>query len=233
MPQISVRTAAYPVHNDSSSEVTLDLASEVVSQVSPIRRPRMKIKMEVVRHSLLASLVVTSFVVSGFSQKIKIGYNKGADFSKYKSYTWAKPGKPPARPLLYQLVVMTIDNELASRGLQKAETGGDLNLIADGGIEYGSNMPAGTPVLSIYGGAPPSLNATMWVGGDVTWAASTTNVQEGTLIVEFVDRSHNEALWIGTVKQNIDSQNKKKSIALVQKGITKLLKDFPPKGSSK
>ncbi len=193
----------------------------------------MKTNVKIGRRWLLISAVIASFAVSGFAQKIKIGYNKGADFSKYKTYSWAVPGKPAARPLLYQLVVMTIDNDLASKGLQKVESNGDLTLIADGGMEYGSSMPAGTPILSNYGGVPPSINASMWVGGQVAGSAGATLVQEGTLIVEFIDRSQNEALWIGTVKQKVDSQNKEKSISLVQKGIGKLLKDFPPKGSSK
>ncbi len=42
------------------------------------------------RFSVLA-FIVTAFVASGFAQKVKVGYDKSAAFSKYKTYTWATP----------------------------------------------------------------------------------------------------------------------------------------------
>ena len=111
----------------------------------------------------LAFLVV-ALVAPGFAQKVKTGYDKSADFSQYKTYTWAKPQSPVARPLLYETVVNTIDRELAVQGLVRTDKEGDLTLIPAGETEYGSSMAAGTPVLPVYGGPPPDLNATMWAG---------------------------------------------------------------------
>jgi len=60
-------------------------------------------------------LLAGSSVVS--AQKVKVGYDKTADFSKYTTYTWAPPGVPPTRPLLYRHVVGAIDEHLKSEGL--------------------------------------------------------------------------------------------------------------------
>jgi Domain of unknown function (DUF4136) len=181
----------------------------------------------------LPAFIAVVFVTSGFAQKVKVGYDKSTDFSKYKTYTWAKPETPVTRPLLYGTVVSTIDQELQAKGLQKVEANGDLTLIAAGGIEYGSNLAAGTPILPVYGGPPPDLNATMWTGGNPSAVSAGPLVAQGTLVLEFVDRSQNKAIWSGNVRQTFSPEQKNKSLDLAAKAIVKLLKRFPPKGSSK
>jgi hypothetical protein len=177
--------------------------------------------------------ILMALTTSGFAQKIKVGYEKGIDFSKYKSYTWAKPQVPITRPLLYETVVGTIDEELRAKGLERTEKDGDLTLIAAGGLEYGSNLAAGTPILPVYGGPPPDMSSTMWTGASPSSPMSGPLVAQGTLILEFVDRSANRVIWNGAVKRNFDPEQKNKSLDQVEKAIVKLLKGFPPKGSSK
>jgi hypothetical protein len=163
----------------------------------------------------------------------KVGYDKSAHFRKYKTYTWAKPEIPPTRPLLYETVVGTIDYELKSKGLERTEKNGDLTLVGAGGIDFGSSMATWAPILPIYGGSPPSTNATMWTGANGSAAAAGPLVAQGTIVSQFVDRGENKVIWNGTVAQKLDPEQKKKSLELVDKAIVKLLKEFPPKGSSK
>jgi hypothetical protein len=163
-----------------------------------------------------------------FAQKVSVGYDKSADFVKYKTYTWAQPTKPPGRPLLYLNIEGAIDYELKAKGLARAENNGDLIVVPGGGIEFGLNYAVGAPVMSIYSG-PPAIDSTMWTG-----AASFSNlmapyVPEGTLMIDLVDRNSNKVVWSGTVKQKLDMENKKKSLKLIDKAIVKLLKDFPPR----
>jgi len=54
-------------------------------------------------------------------------------------------------------------------------------------------------------------------------------ISEGTLLLNFIDRGANKMVWTGTVKQKLDLQDQKKSLELINKGITKLLNSFPPK----
>jgi Domain of unknown function (DUF4136) len=179
------------------------------------------------------AFIVLVIATSGFAQKVKIGYDKSTDFSKYKSYTWAKLQTPITQPLLYETVVGSIDQELNAKDFKRVETNGDLTLIAAGGIEYGSNLGAGTPILPVYGGPPPDINATMWTGGNPSAVAAGPLVAQGTLVLEFVDRGVNKVIWSGNVRQNLDPEQKNKSLDLVGKAIFKLLKGFPPKGFKK
>jgi hypothetical protein len=185
------------------------------------------------RCCLWAWLIVAGLTTSGLAQKVKVGYDKSADFSKYKTYTWAKLQAPPTRPLLYEVVVGTIDDQLKAKGFERTDENGDLTLIAAGGIGFGNNLPLGTPILSTYDGPPPNMNATMWTGADASAVLVATTVAQGTLVLEFVDRSQNKAIWNGTAAQNLDPEQKKKALDLVEKAIVKLLKGFPPKGSSR
>jgi hypothetical protein len=176
----------------------------------------------------LLAILVGGFTIPVVAQKVKIGYDKSADFSKYHTYTWAKPQMPATRPILYDYVVNTIDGQLEAKGVKKVEHDGDLTLIPAGGIEYGSNLPAGTPVLPMYSGPPPDMNATMWTGAYPS-AGSGPIVAQGSLTLEFVDRSQNKAIWNGTVTEKLDPTKKQKSLELVGKAIVKLLNGFPPK----
>jgi len=185
------------------------------------------------RRTVLAWIIAVMLAPQVVAQKVKVGYDKSTDFSKYRSYTWAKPQMPVTRPLLYETVVGTIDQELHKKGIERTEQDGDLILITAGGMEYGSNLPAGTPILPVYGGPPPDMNATMWTGANPSSVASGPIVAKGTLVLELVDRSQNKVIWNGIVTRTFDPEQKNKGLVLAQKAIVKLLKGFPPPHHSK
>jgi Domain of unknown function (DUF4136) len=176
----------------------------------------------------LCLLVAAIASTHAFSQKVNVGYDKSADFSKYASYTWAEPSRPPTRPLLYASIVGSIDHELKAKGLARTDSAGDLILIPGGGIDFGMAGAAGTPIMSTYGGAPIAFDATMWSGAGGSGSLTSSYVTEGTLVLEFVDRKTNKAVWTGTVKQKVDVENKKKALDRIDKAIAKLMKQFPP-----
>jgi uncharacterized protein DUF4136 len=174
-------------------------------------------------------LVAALSISSAFAQKVKVGYDKGVDFSRYTSYTWAKPTMPPTRPLLYVSLVDSIDYELKAKGLSRMDDKGDLILIPGGGMEFGLNNAVGAPILSTYSGPPPTIDATMWTGAGGPSNLMAPYVPEGTLMLNFVDRGSNKVIWVGTVTQKLEIENKRKSLDLIDKAVTKLLKEFPPK----
>jgi hypothetical protein len=181
-------------------------------------------------HELIYTVLLFSLAIQGFGQKVKVGYDKTTDFSKYHTYTWATPRTNPERPLLYDYVVNAVDAELHAKGLKRTESSGDFTLVPAGGIDYGSNLQAGTPVLPVYGGGPPpSMNATMWTGAQPGLGSSGPITAKGSLTLEFVDRQRNDVVWTGTVTQALDPTEKEESLSLAEKAVVKLLKKFPPK----
>jgi hypothetical protein len=174
------------------------------------------------RVQLLAWLVVVGFATSAFGQKVKIGYDKSVDFSKYKTYTWAKPDHPIERPRLYQAVVQTIDQDLSAKGLTRVDANGDLTLTAGGGIDFGYNAPA-----------TAGMNNGMVYGVDTAPVMLAPLVAKGTLTLQFADRGNGKMVWSGTVMQKLDPTQQDQAVVLAQKAIDKLLKAFPAKQSSK
>jgi hypothetical protein len=173
-------------------------------------------------------LAVISFAAThAAAQKVKVGYDKGTDFSRYKTYTWAEPATLATRPVLYEAVVARADVELQSKGLTKLPHNGDLTLTPSGGVDFGFAGEAATPYSPTYGGPPPTTNATMWTGAG---GHSTVGVYvpEGMLVLTFVDRNSNKTVWSGSVKQTLDLEQKNKSLELADKAVMKLLKKFPP-----
>ena len=175
---------------------------------------------------LLLLLIASSSVA--VAQKVKVGYDKSVDFSKYATYTWAPPGVPPTRPPVYRHVVGTIDEHLESRGLRKTDQGGDLVLAAAGGIDFGVNTQAGTPILPTYSGPPPSIDGDMWVGASGFSGGVAPLVPEGALLLEFVDTRANRVVWSGSVVEKLDIEKKNESLKRVDRAIAKLLSKFPP-----
>jgi hypothetical protein len=188
--------------------------------------------MKKIRSQLWFHLFLSALASTAFAQKVKVGYDKSVEFSRYKTYTWTEPAMPPTRPMLYATVVGSVEEELKNRGLQRVDKDGDLILIPAGGIEFGISGAAGTPMLSTYGGAPASVDATMWTGGGGTANLTSSYVPKGTLQLQFVDRSTNKVIWNGTVSEKLDVENKKKSLDRIYKAIAKLIKEFPPKAAS-
>jgi hypothetical protein len=186
--------------------------------------------MTAIRTLSCALLLLAGLITSTSAQKVKVGYDKGVEFSKYKTYTWAKPSMPVTRPLLYEMIVGSIDSELTHRGLQRTDQNGDLILIGSGGIDVALNQTVGTPILPTYAGGPVSFDGTMWTGAQGT--SSAVYVQEGTLQLQFVDRSSNKLVWNGTLSEKLDSTRKNDSLNRIEKGIAKLFKQFPPKDAS-
>jgi hypothetical protein len=135
---------------------------------------------------------------------------------------------PPTRPLLYASIIGSIDHELKSKGFERTEGEGDLTLVPEGGTEFGLNQAAGTPMLPTRSGVPVAIDATMWTGAGGSAASMGMYVPEGTLKLDFIDRTANKIVWSGTVNVKLDLERKSKSLEVIDKAILKLLKKFPP-----
>jgi hypothetical protein len=183
--------------------------------------------MNFIKSAIMPVLVIT-LITSGTAQNVKVGYDKTVDFSQYKTYTVAEPDVQPSRPLLHASIIGSIDHELKSRGLIRAERDGDLILVPEGGAEFGLSHAAGTPISPAYGGLPPAINATMWTGAAGYASSVSSYVPEGALRIDFIDRAANKVVWSGTAKVKLDVERKSKSLELIDKSIIKLLKGFPP-----
>ncbi len=157
------------------------------------------------------------------AQKVKVGYDKSADFSKYRTYSWVNNSsiELTARRAA---IMSEIDHALKQRGLESVEEGGDLLLIAEGAIGGemgGQHQDAIRPVPADF----YYPTATAWNGAP---AAAGSYVISGTLVLDFFDHTTKTLVWQGSVAEKLDTEHHGKNAERVRRAIAKLVERYPP-----
>lgn len=197
-------------------------------QQTKIRQSRKRMNSRMRKLPVLLVLVMLSSTCA-FAQKIKVGYDKNTDFSKFRSYTWHTPAITQNRPLLTANVIGMIQSELQVKELVSMDQGGDLTLITHGGIDYGFGNTSGVTDDSCSNCQRPLVDPLAWVGTQGPPGVGGTGLPKGTLEMHFIDRASNKVVWSGTVMQKLDPSKKQQSLEKVNAAIHKLLLEFPPK----
>ncbi len=170
-------------------------------------------------------IAVILFPVLLFGQKVKVDYDKGAEFSKYKTYAWAELG--PARNEMLRLNIMgAIEEQLEAKGLVKVEKDADLVVAYSGDMIGEANRGSAAPVYPGYVGAP-TIDATMWTGAG-GGGGMTVTYPKGTLIVELMDPHEGKIRWRSVGQVKLDIEKKTKSVERINDMIAKMFAQFPP-----
>jgi hypothetical protein len=166
--------------------------------------------------------------VAGFAQDVRYNFAADQDFSKYKTYKWV-PIKDAQQlnQLADQQLKAAVDAELGKKGLTRTEDD-NANLYIgyqvalsqekqftsfDTGWGYGPGWGSGW-----YGGGG---------GGMSTTTSSTINI--GQVDLDMYDPAAEKLVWRGTASKTIDAKAKpEKRQKNLQKGVAKLLKNYPP-----
>ncbi len=149
---------------------------------------------------------------SALAQQVSVDFDKGTDFSKYKTFAWAT-GTPAENPLAHQRIIAGIEAQLAIKGLRKVESNPDIVVIyhAATDTQVSINAMGGGP----FGG---------WRWG--TGTATVDKVPVGQLNVDIGDKSARKFVWRGTASGTISSKVEKNEKAL-NTALTKMFQNFP------
>lgn len=170
----------------------------------------------------LVVLVMVAGALSASAQKVTVGAHPAADLTKYKTYSWSK-GTTGANPVVQQIIVNAVDQQLAAKGLKKVEADPDLLLSAFVWTEselYQTNE-SWAPVFN-------SLSTGV-VAGPQSWP-----VTKGTLVVEISDAKNNDGLWRGTATDTMKHgpsgdklKDAKTAEKPIKKAVEKMFKKYP------
>lgn len=152
--------------------------------------------------------------------RVKVDSDPTADFSRYKTYTWAYGAAPPGiNPLNYQRIKTAIDRELASRGYTQSQSGDFAVGFTIGGREKVEVTNFGT-----YGGFFPGYGAGFGRG----WASNVDvrNITEGILAIDFYDLQTKRPVWHGQATKVISSEGADPED--IDQAVSSLLARFPP-----
>jgi len=161
------------------------------------------------------SLVALVLLASGAAaQTVKVDFEKGTDFSRYKTYDWVPTQEPTANPVNHVRITRAVERELELKGLKKSMESPDLRVTYLAKIEKklkGQGYQTSSPWQS---------------SSDLRTVVDFKRVSEGTLIVELIDDDTRLTLWRGVVTQPAPPPDEVGPV--IDAAVKKVLKDYPP-----
>jgi hypothetical protein len=168
------------------------------------------------QRTIFASVGITLlFAAASFAQQVKTDYDRSANFSQYKTYSWEKVQTQDQ--LWVDRIKEAVNAALTAKGLTPVESGGDISIVA---IEMTKNQQNLNTFYDGFGGG--------WRWGGFGEATTTVdNYKVGTLVVDLFDAHTKTLLWRGSSSDTL-SDKSDKNIKNLDKGVQKMFDHFPP-----
>src|SRR5260221_846514 len=141
-----------------------------------------------VQSKIFASVGILLLSASAsFAQQVKTDYDRGADFSQYKTYSWKKV---QTQDLLWvDRIKEAVNSALTAKGLTAVESGGDVAIVA---IEMTQNQRTLNTFYDGFGGG------WRWGGGFGHATTTVDNYKVGTLVVDLFDAKTKKSILRGS-----------------------------------
>lgn len=178
--------------------------------------------MRLPKKLLVAILITFISAISVCAQKVTVGADPGVDLTKYKTYAWSKDSAS-TNALTQEIVVSSVDSQLAAKGLRKVDTDPELTVVIFGSTE--SDIHVSNPSWA------PTLNS---IATGIAVPSQSWLVTKGTLVVDMLDTKTMNSVWRGQATQTLDrgpTGDKAKDARTVAKpirnAVKKMFKQFP------
>ncbi len=193
-------------------------------------------KTVIKKTTILAFSIFLSF---GALAQASYDTNKSADFSKYKTYSfagWQKDSGKQINGMDKQRLRDALTHEFETREMQYVKENGQMAIVlyfvvdAKQSVSSYTNYTGGLG----YGGVRSwglGFNAGIGMGSSNT-TYDTYDYKEGTLIMSCYDESTKELLWQGTYKGVVQEKAQKRD-KTIPKHIRQLMKNYPVKPNTK
>src|ERR1700761_7144 len=174
---------------------------------------------------------VLLLVLAGIAraQDVRYNFDKGADFSKFKTYKWVSiKDAQKMDDITDKQIKDAIDGALATKGLEKT-TSDDADLYigyqtAIGQEKQYTSFNTGWGYGPGWGGG--------WYGGGMNSSmttGSTSTIYTGQLALDMYSRDGHDLVWRGVASKTIDTKAKPdKRQKNLNKAAAKMLKNYPP-----
>jgi hypothetical protein len=177
------------------------------------------------------AFLILPVAMAMFAQDVRYNFAADENFAKFKTYKWVQvKGTDQLNQLADEQLKSAVDAELTKKGLMRTtEDNADLFVAYqvalseekqftsyDTGWGYGPGWHGGW-----YGG-----------GGGISTTTSST-IPVGQLALDMYASNDKKLVWRGMASKTLDPKAKpEKRQKNLQKGIAKLLKNYPPKQKS-
>jgi hypothetical protein len=173
------------------------------------------------RSSSWAVLALMVGLTSAASAGVSVDYTKGADFSRFRSFSWiAVQAETAADPAVEKSLRSAVVEVLESKGLTWVEQGGDLLVRAR--IVRREEERVDVDILGYEG---------RWAGSAVPAGSPGEYLREvgvGTLVIDLLDGHSELQVWRGIAQAVARPEPGRKSEKRIEKAVRKLFAAFPP-----
>ena len=158
-----------------------------------------------------------------FAQQVKSDYDRSADFSQYKTYSWEQV--QTQNPLWVDRIKTAVNSALAAKGWTQVESGGNVSIVA---MEMNQTHQTLNTYYDSFGGGWGWGRRFGGFGDDFGESTTTPETYRvGTLVVDLFDTSTKKLIWRGSLR-DVLSDKSNKNIKNLDKGVGKLFDQFPP-----
>jgi hypothetical protein len=177
-------------------------------------------------------LVLGMLLATGIAsaQDVRYNFDKDTDFSRFQTYKWVTlKDAPKVDNLLDKQIKQSVDEELASKGLQRVDND-SANLYI--GYQVGVGQEKQFSSYSSGWGYGRGWYGGGWYapGGTMTTSGQTTTIYTGQLALDMYDSTNHDLVWRGLATKTIDVDAKpEKQQKNLAKTVNKLLENYPPK----
>ncbi|ABF43076.1 conserved hypothetical protein [Candidatus Koribacter versatilis Ellin345] len=182
--------------------------------------------------SLLSALFLLLMCAAAVAQDVRYNFDKETDFSKFKTYTWVvlKDAKP-LDDIQEKQVKAAVDAQLAQKGLTKTDSDkADLYVGYQAAVGQEKEF---TTYNSGWGYGPGWYGGGWYGGGGGMTTGQTSTIYVGQLSIDLYNPAGHDLIWRGVVSKELDPKAKpEKREKNLNKAMTKLFKNFPPKPKS-
>lgn len=178
------------------------------------------------------AFIASLFIASCSSLSINSDYDKTADFTQYKTYSyygWSKDSDQLLNQLDKQRIESAFGNEFEKRGLGYVEDGGDLIVTLFIVTQQKQQTTATTTTMGMgYGGYYGYGPGYGMGGGMATTNYNTYDYTVGTLVVDIYDASAKQLVFESSGSGTIDENPKNRDKSTPQT-VSAIMKSFPIK----
>jgi len=153
---------------------------------------------------------------ASFAQQVKTDYDRSADFSQYRTYSWEKVQTQD--PLWVDRIKEAVNAALTAKGLTPVESGGQIAIVA---VEMTQNQRTLNTFYDGFGGG------WRWGGGFANATTTVDTYKVGTLVIDLFDANTKKIVWRGSSSDTL-SDKSDKNIKALDKGVQKMFDHFPP-----
>jgi Domain of unknown function (DUF4136) len=165
------------------------------------------------------TLAALALAAIASAQDVRFNFDSGANFANFKTYKWVEiPGGVKLDDLISRQLTSAVQAGLATKGLSKVD--GDA---ADLYIGYQASASEERQINAYGMGGG-------WRMGGGMGTATTSTLTIGSISLDMYDPAKKELIWRGVATKTIDPGVKPdKREKNIEKGVAKLLQNYPPK----